>query len=174
MCASRLPVAAGASARYVRRMAKALSVALALMCVAPVAVHAQLIDTKVVSLEAAKTMVAAAETEARKHNWTMAIAIVDASGTLILFHRMDDVQTGSVDVAIKKAQSAARFRRPTKAFADALATGNQGVLSLGVAAVAGGIPIVVDGKTIGAVGCSGMASDQDAVVAQAGVDALPH
>jgi glc operon protein GlcG len=150
---------------------KILPLALALVSVAPQALHAQLIDTKVVSLEAAKTMVAAAESEAKKHNWNMAIAIVDAHGTLIVFHRMDDVQLGSVDVAIKKAQSAARFRRPTKAFADALAT-NQGVLSLDVAAVAGGIPIIVDGKTIGAVGCSGMASDQDAVVAQAGVDAL--
>jgi glc operon protein GlcG len=153
---------------------KAPSVALALLCVAPVAARAQLIDTKVPSLEAAKTMVAAAETEAKKHSWNMAIAIVDAHGTLIVFHRMDDVQLGSVDVAIKKAQTAARFRRPTKALADALTAGNQGVLSLDVAAVAGGIPIIVDGKTIGAVGCSGMASDQDAVVAQAGVDALPH
>lgn len=151
---------------------KVFSVALALLCAAPVSARAQLIDTKVVSLEAAKTMVAAAEKEAKGRNWNMAIAIVDASGNLILFHRMDDVQMGSVDVAIKKAQTAARFRRPTKALADALASGNQGVLSLGVAAVAGGIPIVVDGKTIGAVGCSGMASDQDAIVAQAGVDAL--
>lgn len=151
---------------------KALSIALALMCAAPLAVHAQLIDAKVVSLEAAKTMVAAAEASAKSHNWNMAIAIVDANGTLIVFHRMDDVQLGSVDVAIMKAQTAARFRRPTKALADALAAGNQGVLSLGVAAVAGGVPIVVDGKTIGAVGCSGMASDQDAIVAQAGVDAL--
>jgi glc operon protein GlcG len=151
---------------------KILPLVLALASVAPQALRAQLIDTKVVSLEAAKTMVAAAESEAKKHNWNMAIAIVDVSGTLILFHRMDDVQLGSVDVAIAKARSAAKFRRPTKAFADALATNGNGLLSLGVAAVAGGIPIVVDGKVIGAVGCSGMSSDQDAVVAQAGVDAL--
>src|SRR5215469_1920782 len=154
---------------------KALSVALALICAAPLTVRAQLIETKVVSLEAAKTMVAAAEVEAKKHNWNMAIAIVDASGTLILFHRMDDVQIGSVDVAIAKARTAARFRRPSKALADALAGGNQGILSIsGAAAIAGGVPITVDGKVIGAVGCSGMASDQDAVVAQAGVDALVH
>lgn len=133
----------------------------------------QLIETKVVSLEAAKTMVAAAEAEAKKHSWSMAIAIVDASGNLILFHRMDDVQIGSVDIAIEKARTAARFRRPTLALADALKGGNLGVLSFtGVAAVAGGVPITVDGKVIGAVGCSGMASDQDATVAQAGVDAL--
>jgi glc operon protein GlcG len=154
-------------------MPKALSLTLALMCAAPLTARGQLIETKVVSLEAAKTMVAAAEAEAKKHNWNMAIAIVDASGTLILFHRMDDVQLGSVDVAIEKARSAAKFRRPTQVFADALKNGNQGLLSLrGAVAVAGGIPITVDGKVIGAVGCSGMASDQDAVVAQAGVEAL--
>jgi glc operon protein GlcG len=118
-------------------------------------------------------MVAAAEAEAKKRNWNMAIAIVDSHGTLIVFHRMDDVQIGSVDIAIEKARSAARFRRSTQVFADALKGGNQGLLSLqGAVAVAGGIPITVDGKVIGAVGCSGMASDQDATVAQAGVDAL--
>jgi glc operon protein GlcG len=151
---------------------KTLSLVLALVSVAPQALHAQLIDTKVVSLEAAQKMAAAAETEAKKHSWNMAIAVVDVSGTLILFHRMDDVQLGSVDVAIAKAKSAAKFRRPTKAFADALTTNGNGLLSLGVAAVAGGIPIAVDGKVIGAMGCSGMASDQDATVCQAGVDAL--
>src|SRR5215469_17074757 len=102
-------------------MTKALfSMTLALICAAPLTARGQLIETKVVSLEAAKTMVAAAEVEAKKHNWNMAIAIVDASGTLILFHRMDDVQIGSVDVAIEKARTAARFRRPTQALADAL------------------------------------------------------
>jgi glc operon protein GlcG len=154
-------------------MLKALSLTLALIGAAPLTARGQLIETKVVSLEAAKTMVAAAEAEAKKHNWTMAIAIVDASGTLILFHRMDDVQMGSVDIAMEKARTAARLRRPTQALADALKSGNQGVLSIpGVVAVAGGVPITVDGKVIGAVGCSGMASDQDATVAQAGVDAL--
>jgi len=158
------------------RMTKALSLttlALALICVPLTTARGQLIETKVVSLEAAKTMVAAAEAEAKKHNWNMAIAIVDSHGTLLLFHRMDDVQIGSVDIAIEKARSAARFRRPTQVFADALKGGNQGLLSLqGAVAVAGGVPITVDGKVIGAVGCSGMASDQDATVAQAGVDAL--
>lgn len=150
-------------------------VATALSGVAPSAARAQLLDTKVPSLEAAQKMAAAAEAEAKKHNWTMAIAIVDATGGLILFHRMDDVQNGSLDVAIEKARTAARFKRPTKAFADALKDGNLGVLSFtGVAAVAGGIPIIVNGKVIGAVGCSGMASDQDATAAQAGVDALTH
>lgn len=154
-------------------MFKALSLTLALICAAPWTARGQLIETKVVSLEAAKTMVAAAEAEAKKHNWTMAIAIVDASGNLILFHRMDDVQIGSVDIAIEKARTAARLRRPTQALADALKNGNQGVLSIpGIVAVAGGVPITVDGKVIGAVGCSGMASDQDATVAQAGVEAL--
>jgi uncharacterized protein GlcG (DUF336 family) len=142
---------------------------------APTVAHSQLIDTKVVSLQAAKTMAAAAEAEAKKHGWAVAIAVVDVSGNLIVFDRMDDVQIGSVDIAIGKARTSARFRRTTKALADALASGGQGLLSVeGAIALAGGVPIVVDGKVLGAVGCSGMTADQDAVAAQAGADALPH
>ena len=146
-----------------------------LAAAAPATVRGQLIDTKGVSLQAAKTMATAAEAEAKKRGWTVAIAVVDVSGNLIVFQRMDDVQIGSVDVAISKARTAARFKRPTKALADALAAGNTGILSIeGVAALTGGVPIIVDGKVLGAVGCSGMSADQDAVAAQAGVDALPH
>ena len=138
-----------------------------LAAAAPATVRGQLIDTKVVSLQAAKTMATAAEAEAKKRGWTVAIAVVDVSGNLIVFQRMD--------VAISKARTAARFKRPTKALADALAAGNTGILSIeGVAALTGGVPIIVDGKVLGAVGCSGMSADQDAVAAQAGVDALPH
>jgi glc operon protein GlcG len=161
------------------RASKARAVALALTAAATLAVpgvaHSQLIDTKVVSLQAAKTMAAAAEAEAKKHGWAVAIAVVDASGNLIVFNRMDDVQVGSVDVALQKARTSARFRRPTKALADAVASNGPGILSVeGAIAIAGGVPIVVDGKVLGAIGCSGMSSDQDAVAAQAGVDALPH
>jgi len=82
---------------------------------------------------------------------------------------------GSVDIAIAKARTAARFKRATKALGDALAAGNTGILSIGGAvALAGGVPIMVDGKVVGAVGCSGMAADQDAIVAQAGADAISH
>jgi uncharacterized protein GlcG (DUF336 family) len=155
--------------------ATAIALAPVLALVAPATAHGQLIDAKIVSLQAAKTMATAAEAAARKQGWTVAIAVVDASGNLIVFQRMDDVQTGSLDIAIAKARTAARFKRPTKALADALAGGMTGILSIeGATALAGGIPIVVDGKVIGAVGCSGMSADQDAVAAQAGVDGLPH
>ncbi len=155
--------------------AAALALAAVASLAAPAIARAQLIDTKVVSLQAAKAMAAAAEAEAKKHGWAVAIAVVDVSGSLIVFDRMDDVQIGSVDVAIAKARTSARFRRTTKALADALATGATGLLSVeGVTALAGGVPIMADGKVIGAVGCSGMTADQDAVAAQAGADALPH
>ena len=161
--------------RALQARAAALALAAAASLAVPALVHAQLIDTKVVSLQAAKAMAAAAEAEAKKHGWAVAIAVVDASGNLIVFDRMDDVQIGSVDIAIAKARTSARFRRPTKALADALAGGATGLLSFeGVAAVPGGVPIVADGKVIGAVGCSGMTGDQDAVAAQAGADALQH
>lgn len=137
--------------------------------------QAQFLDAKVVSLDAAKAIAAAAEAEAHKQGWTVAIAVVDVSGGLILFHRLDNVQTGSLEVAVAKARTAARFKRATRVFADMVAKGNVGILSLsGAVPVAGGLPITVGGKVIGAVGVSGMTSDQDETVAQAGLDALPH
>jgi uncharacterized protein GlcG (DUF336 family) len=137
--------------------------------------QAQFLDSKVISLDAAKKIAAAAEAEAHKQGWVVAVAVVDLSGGLILFHRLDDVQTGSLDVAINKARTAARFKRSTRVFFDMMAKGNMGILSLsGATPVPGGLPIAVDGKVIGAIGVSGMTSDQDEVVAQAGLDALTH
>ena len=100
----------------------ALALTAAASLAVPAVAHSQLLEAKVVSLQAAKTMAVAAEAEAKKHGWSVAVAVVDVSGNLIVFDRMDDVQIGSVDVAIQKARTAARFRRPTKALADALAT----------------------------------------------------
>lgn len=135
--------------------------------------QAQVFDAKVISLEGAKTMVASALAEAQKNNWTVAIAIVDVTGGLILFQRMDEVQAGSLDIAIAKARTAARFKRPTKALADALAAGRLGLLSVeGIVVLEGGIPVTVNGKVVGAIGVSGMSSEQDATVAKAGADAL--
>jgi len=138
-------------------------------------VQAQFLTAKVVSLEAAKKVAAAAEAEALKQNWTVAIAVVDIGGNLILFHRIDDVQVGSLDIAIAKARTAARFKRPTRALNDAITKqGNVALVAVsGIVPLAGGLPIIVDGKVIGAVGVSGMSSDQDEIVAQAGLDALP-
>jgi len=128
-----------------------------------------------VTADQAKTVAAAAVAEARKNQWTMAIAIVDTSGDLVYFEKMDNTQVGSIDVAIGKARSSARFKRPTKAFQDALAAGGEGwrILSLEAAvAVEGGLPLIVGGRIVGAIGASGGSSQQDGVTAAAGAATL--
>ena len=125
--------------------------------------------------EQAKTIAAAAVAEARKNQWTLAIAIVDTAGDLVYFERMNDTQVGSVDVAQAKARAAARFKRPTKAFQDTLAAGGEGVRVLrikGAVPVDGGLPIMMGGKVVGGVGLSGGTSAQDGQCAKAGVDAV--
>jgi glc operon protein GlcG len=128
-----------------------------------------------VTLDNAKKAAAPALAEARKNNWTMAVAIVDAAGDLVYFEKMDSTQTGSVAVSIAKARSAALFKRPTKAFQDALAAGGDGLRILrleGAVPVEGGVPLVTDGKIVGAIGLSGGTSQQDGQCAQAGANAL--
>ena len=128
-----------------------------------------------ISIETAKKAAAAAVAEARKNNWLMVVAVVDPDGTLVYYERMDNVQLGSSEVAIGKARSAALYKRPTKAFQDALEKGgvNLRVLALkGAVPVDGGLPIIVDGKLVGAIGLSGDLSEHDAQCAKAGVDAL--
>lgn len=128
-----------------------------------------------VNLEQAKKILTGAEANARSQNLPMAIAVVDNAGQLVAFTRMDNTQTGSVAVAQDKAVSAAMYRRPTKVFQDVLAAGGAGlrILTLRNAnAVEGGIPIVVDGKVMGAVGVSGGSAEQDGVVAAAGLAAM--
>lgn len=126
-----------------------------------------------VNLDTAKKVAAAAAIEAKKNNWPVAIAIVDNHGTLVYYEMLDDTQTASAIVAIEKARTSAMFRRPSKAFEDAVAGGRVAVLGLtGAMPIEGGLPIVVAGKIIGAIGVSGVTSQQDAQVARAGVDAL--
>lgn len=126
-----------------------------------------------ISHEQAKKVIAAAAEEAKKQNWPVAIAVVDASGFLVAFERLDNTQLGSVEVAQEKAKTSALFRRPTKAFEETLAAGNTRVLKLpGALPVEGGLPIIVDGKVIGAIGVSGVKSTEDAQVATAGIEAL--
>lgn len=123
----------------------------------------------------AKEVLAAAEAEAAKQNFTVAIAIVDTAGKLVAFSKGDNTQAASVEVSEAKAVSAVGYKRPTKAFQDTVAAGGVGlrVLTLpGAVAAEGGVPLVVDGKIIGAIGVSGMTSEQDGVVAAAGVAAL--
>src|SRR5579864_3037695 len=124
-----------------------------------------------IRLELARKAATAALAEARHHGWTMAAAIVDPAGTLVYFEKMDDTQNGSAAVAIDKARSAALFKRPTKAFQDGLAGGGVRFLAIrGAVPVEGGLPLVVNGEIVGAIGVSGGASDQDGVCAAAGTD----
>jgi len=128
-----------------------------------------------ISLEDAKKAAAAALAEARKNNWTMAVAIVDTAGVLVYYEKMDNTQNGSADVSIIKSLSAARFKRPTKAFQDALAAGGAGLRVLGLEGavpVEGGLPLFEGGKIVGGIGLSGGASEQDAQCAKAGADTL--
>ena len=128
-----------------------------------------------INAETGKKVAAAALAEAGKNGWQMAVAIVDTAGDLVYFEKMDDTQVGSVDVALAKARSAARFKRPTKAFQDALAAGGEGlrILALtGAVPVDGGVPLTVGGKIVGAIGMSGGTSAQDGQAAAAGVAAL--
>ena len=127
-----------------------------------------------ISLADAKKAMAAAEAEAAKNGWGVAIAIVDSGANLVMLQRLDNAQLSSARIAEQKARTAAEFRRPTKVFEDAVAGGGIGlrVLSFGASVAEGGVPIVSGGKVIGAIGVSGVQSHQDAQVAQAGADAL--
>jgi uncharacterized protein GlcG (DUF336 family) len=128
-----------------------------------------------INLEQARKAIAAGQEEARKNNWPVAIAIVDNHGFLVAFEKMDNTQTASVQVSIDKALSAAMYRRPTKAFQDAVAGGGAGLRALnlrGASTVEGGLPIVMGGKIVGGVGVSGVNADQDGVVAKAAASAL--
>ena len=124
-----------------------------------------------VGIEAAKRAAAAAVAEARKSNLLMVVAVVDPSGTLVYFEKMDGAQNGSVDIAVDKARSSALFRRATKFFQDGLAAGGVGLRFLGLKGavpVDGGVPLILDGKIVGAIGLSGGTSDQDGQCAAAG------
>jgi glc operon protein GlcG len=127
-----------------------------------------------ISLDAAKKVMAAAEAEAMKNNWPMAIVILDSTGHPVMLHRLDNTQYGSIRVAEDKAQTALDFRRPSKVFEDLVAQGGIGLRTLGLRGatpIEGGFPITVDGKIVGAIGASGGTAPQDGQVAKAGADA---
>ena len=135
---------------------------------------AQLRDKKVLSLDVAKKLAAAAAEEAIKNKWNVVIAVVDDGGSLVYLERLDETQIGSIEVAIQKAKTAVSFKRPTKVLEDALMGGRTLILSLpGAMPIEGGIPIVVDEKIIGGIGVSGVTAQQDGQIAKAGTDALP-
>jgi len=116
-----------------------------------------------------------AEASRTPRNWKLAIAVVDPSGELVYFYRMDQTQVASVEVAMRKARTSARFRRPTQAFFDAMQAAGGSIiptLTPDLVASPGGIPLIEGGRLIGAIGCSGATSAQDAVACQAGANTI--
>jgi uncharacterized protein GlcG (DUF336 family) len=152
---------------------KTLAAALVMSLFALVSLQAgaQLAEKKALTLESAKKIAAAAEAEAKKNSWNVVIAIVDDGGHLLYLQRMDGTQTGSIEVAIKKAQTAMSFKRPTKVFEDAIAGGRNALIALhGALPLEGGVPVTVGGQIIGAIGVSGVKSTEDGQIAKAGAD----
>ena len=126
-----------------------------------------------ISLQAANQAIEAAEAEAAKHGWREAIAVTDPNGDLVAFAKMDDTQNAAPGIAVRKAGTAARFRRDTRSFYNSFETGHTYSATLDPSLVAspGGYPLVMDGKIVGAIGCSGGSGDQDGDICKAGADA---
>jgi glc operon protein GlcG len=128
-----------------------------------------------IGIENARKVMAAAEAEAVKNNWAVVIVIIDSGGHLVMLHRRDDVQLSSIEIAQGKAKTALMFKRPSKALDDAISGGGAGLRFLAlkdIVPLEGGVPIMLDGKIVGAIGVSGVLSSQDAQIARAGIDVL--
>jgi glc operon protein GlcG len=143
------------------------------LCLVSMSLSAQLATKKTLTLEVAKKIAAAAEVEARKNSWNVVITVVDDGANLVYLQKMDGTQIGSLDIAQMKARTAIRMKRPSKVFEDMIVGGRNAVLKLpDVLGVEGGLPLVVDGQFVGAIGVSGVTSAQDGQIAAAGVKAL--
>ena len=128
-----------------------------------------------ITLEQAKRVMAAAELEAAKNSWQVAVTILDSGGNMVMFHKLDNTQLASIGVSEGKANTALRFKRPSKALDDVIAAGGAGLRLLAVKDITpldGGLPVILDGTIIGAIGVSGALSLQDAQVARAGAAAV--
>lgn len=155
-----------------RRIATALAI-LTLSVAAPRNATAQLADTKALTAGAVKAILAQAENTAKANGWNVSIAVTDAAGDLLGFIKLDNASTGSVQISLGKARTAARFGRPTKVYADRILNDTLTFLSVdGVVQLQGGLPIIVGGRVIGAVGVSGATSAQDEQVAAAAIAAV--
>jgi glc operon protein GlcG len=147
-------------------------IAVLLIALSTAAARADLPSKKVLTLEVAKKIAEAAEAEANKRGSTVVIVVVDDGGYPLALHRLDDTQVASVEVGLGKARTAAIFRRPSKAFEDQVKNGRVAPLALpGATALQGGVPIVYEGKVIGAIGVSGNTPQEDEDIAKAGADA---
>jgi glc operon protein GlcG len=134
----------------------------------------QLSTKRTLTLEAARKVAAAAEAEARKNNWNVAVAVVDDGGQLVLFQRLDGTKLVAIDIAVRKARTAVYFQSETKALEEEVTKGRTALLPIdGFMPLEGGIPLIVEGQLIGAIGVSGVTGEQDAQCAQAGAKALP-
>jgi uncharacterized protein GlcG (DUF336 family) len=139
----------------------------------PTVEQTQLPTRPTLTLEAARRVAAAAEAEARTNNWAVAIAVVDDAGHLIVFHRMDNAKLVAIDIAMRKARTAVYFQGPTKALEEEVSGGRTALLPIdGLMPLEGGVPLMVDGRMVGAVGVSGVAGHQDAQCSLAGAKAL--
>jgi len=126
-------------------------------------------------LENARKIMAAAEAEAAKNNWSVVIAIIDSGGHIVMLHRRDDVQLSSIEISQGKAKTALMFKRPTKVLDDAISGGGSGLRFLAlkdIVPLEGGLPILIDGRIVGAIGVSGVLSAQDAQIARVGIEGL--
>lgn len=159
------------------KLTRTLAVAIGLAIMTPALAIAQTAPMPYgapMSLDAAKKAMAAAEAEAKKNNWPVAIAILDTTGSLVMLQKLDNTQIASVEIAIGKARTALEFRRPTKALQDIVAGGGAGLRLLSArnaTLLEGGVVVAADGKIVGAIGVSGVTSEQDAQVAMAGAAA---
>jgi glc operon protein GlcG len=152
-------------------MIRTLVLAATMVAVVTGTALAQLIEKKALALEGAKKIAVAAETKAKAEGARVVIAVVDEGGSLLLLERLDDTQVASVNVGIDKARTAAIFRRPSKVFEDQVRDGRVAALALhGAVPLQGGVPIIVEGKVIGAIGVSGETPQQDEDIAKAGAE----
>jgi uncharacterized protein GlcG (DUF336 family) len=151
---------------------RAVALALFALLTASAAPAAELASKKALTLETARIIADAAQQFAAKNGWNVIMAILDDGGNLLYFQRMDGAQIGSIDVALRKAEAAIKFRRETKAFSDGVAERVQLLALPGSIAFEGGVPITVDGEIIGSVGVSGATAEQDGLIAKAGIEAL--
>jgi uncharacterized protein GlcG (DUF336 family) len=128
-----------------------------------------------IGIENARKIMAAAEAEAVKNNWAVVIVIIDSGGHVVMLHRRDDVQLSSIEISQGKAKTALMFKRPSKVLDDAISGGGAGLRFLAlkdIVPLEGGVPILIDGKIVGAIGVSGVLSAQDSQIARAGIDGL--
>lgn len=154
-------------------IARMLRTVACLAALCPTLAAAQTREARLLTLTGVRRIVAAAESEAIRQGWNVTIAVVDAAGELIYLQRADDASANTADLATGKARTAARFRRPTRSLDSTIAAGRTHLLVIdGLVPFEGGLPIEVDGRVIGAIGVSGATSQQDGIVAKAGVAAV--